>query len=169
MGRGLGDGAPFLYIMDIILYKNFSVENKLEKSITAVATYTGQQMPEAYDDYDIAVKFTVPNATLKWSNVNYMKVDGAYYFVESVEHLRENIELVKGRMDLLMTYKDAIKSLRVLAERSTSHGSTRLDDENRLLSVDTTRVVSTFPNKILGGEMSGRYILTTAQKGYTAG
>lgn len=154
--------------MDIILYKNFSVENKINKNITTVATYAGTQMVEPYDDHDITVKFTVANSLLKWSNINYMQVDGAYYFVDSVEHLADGVELVHGRMDLLMTYKNAIGSLKVLAERSTSHGSTRIYDVNRLLSVDSVRTVAVWPLKVLGSEAAGCYVLTTAQKGFTA-
>ena len=158
---------PLPYYMDIILYKNFSVENKINKTITPVATYAGVTMVNSYDDYDISVQFTVPNSTLKWSNVNYMQVDGAYYFIESVEHLSNNAEIVHGRMDLLMTYKDAILDLTVLAERSTSHGSTRLDDENRQIAVDTTKTVATWPKAILGSEAAGCYVLTTAQRGFS--
>jgi len=154
--------------MDVILYKNFSVENKIDKNITQVASYLGTQLVEPYDDFDISVKFTVANSLLKWSNINYMQVDGAYYFVDSVEHLANGVELVHGRMDLLMTYKNSIGTLKVLAERSSSHGSTRIEDASRLLSVDSARTVAVWPAKVLGSEVAGLYVLTTAQKGFTA-
>ena len=155
--------------MDITLYKNFSVHNKVNKNLTVVATGLGIQLPEPTDDYDIAIKFTVPTDTLKWSNVNYMSFDGAYYFIESVEKEFDGVSTVHGRMDLLMTFKDAIMSLRVQADRSTSHGSTRLADDERRVSVDSSRIVTAFPNQISGSESMGLYVLTTAQFGYEAG
>lgn len=152
--------------MDVVLYKNFSVENKLNKNLTQVAKYVGVQVVEPVDDYDIQIRMTVPTDTLKWSNVNYFQFDGAYYFLESVDKEANSISTVNGRMDLLMTYAGAIKALKVQPERSTSHGSMRLEDENRRITVDTHRTVIDFPMAISGEEGEGLYILTTAQGGY---
>lgn len=153
--------------MDVTLYKNFSVENKLDKNLTQVAKYSGVQVVEPVDDYDVQIRMTVPTDTLKWSNVNYFEFDGAYYFLESVNKEANSISVVNGRMDLLMTYKSAIQNLSVLPERSTSHGSMRLEDQNRRISVDSVRTVVSFPNSISGSEGMGVYIVTTAQSGYT--
>ena len=153
--------------MDVTLYKNFSVENKLVKNITQVAKYTGVQVVEATDDFDVQIRMTAPTDTLKWSNVNYFEFDGAYYFLESVEKTANSISTINGRMDLLMTYQSAIQALSVLPERSTSHGSMRLEDQNRRITVDSVRTVVAFPNTISGSEGMGTYIVTTAQSGYT--
>ena len=153
--------------MDVTLYKNFSVENKLNKNLTQVAKYAGIQVVEPTDDYDIQIRMTVPTDTLKWSNVNYFEFDGAYYFLESVDKQANSISVVNGRMDLLMTYQSAIQALSVLPERSTSHGSMRLEDQNRRITVDSVRTVVAFPNTISGSEGMGAYIVTTAQSGYT--
>ena len=153
--------------MDVTLYKNFSVENKLNKNITQVAKYTGIQVVEPTDDYDVQIRMTVPTDTLKWSNVNYFEWDGAYYFLDSVDKQANSISIINGRMDLLMTYRSAILDLSVLPERSTSHGSMRLEDQNRRITVDSVRTVVAFPNTISGSEGMGAYIVTTAQSGYT--
>ena len=153
--------------MDVTLYKNFSVENKLNKNLTQVAKYAGIQVVEPTDDYDAQIRMTVPSDTLKWSNVNYFEFDGAYYFLESVDKQANSISVVNGRMDLLMTYRSAVEALSVLPERSTSHGSMRLEDQNRRITVDSVRTVVVFPNTISGSEGRGAYIVTTAQSGYT--
>ena len=153
--------------MDVTLYKNFSVENKLNKNLTSVANYAGVQVVEATDDFDVSIRMTVPTDTLKWSNVNYFAWDGAYYFLESVEKQANNISVVHGRMDLLMTYKAAIAQLTVSAARSTSNGSGRLADDRRDITVDSTRTVISFPNPISESEAMGTYLLVTSQKGYT--
>lgn len=153
--------------MDVTLYKNFSVPTKITKNITQVAKYTGIQVVEPTDDYDVQIRMTVPTDTLKWSNVNYFEFDGAYYFLESVDKQANSISVINGRMDLLMTYQSAIRALSVLPERSTSHGSMRLEDQNRRITVDSVRTVVAFPNPISGSEGMGAYIVTTAQSGYT--
>lgn len=153
--------------MDVTLYKNFSVENKLTKNITQVAKYTAVQVVEPTDDHDVQLRMTVPTDTLKWSNVNYFEFDGAYYFLESVDKEANSISIVNGRMDLLMTYKSAIQALSVLPERSTSHGSMRIEDQNRRITADSTRTVVSFPKSIPDTEAAGVYILTSAQSGYT--
>ena len=121
--------------MDVTLYKNFSVENKLTKNLTQVAKYAGIQVVEPTDDYDVQIRMTTPTDTLKWSNVNYFEWDGAYYFLESVSKEANSISIVNGLMDLLMTYRAEILKLRVLALRSSSHGSARLADTARAISV----------------------------------
>ena len=153
--------------MDVTLYKNFSVENKLGKNLTQVAKYTAVQVVEPTDDYDVQIRMTVPTDTLKWSNVNYFEFDGAYYFLESVDKEANAISVVNGRMDLLMTYKSAIEALSVLPERSTSNGSMRLEDQNRRITVDSVRTVVAFPNTISDSEAMGVYVLTSSQSGYT--
>ena len=157
---------PKVEDMDVTLYRNFSVPNKLNKNLTQVAKYTGVQVVNETDDFDVSVRMTVATDTLKWDNVNYFEWDDAYYFLESVTKTANSISTVNGRMDVLMTYRSAINALNVKAERSTSHGSPRLDDELRPVSVDTQRTVATFPNTISGSEAMGVYVLTTSQLGY---
>lgn len=153
--------------MDVTLYKNLSTENTLTKTLTQVAKYTSVQLPEPTNDADVTIRMAVPTDTLKWSNVNYFEWDGAYYYVDSVDKMANGNTTLHGRMDLLMTYSTAIKALKVLPERSTSSGSRRLEDQNRRISVDSTRTVLNYPNPIAGSEAMGAYVITTAQNGYS--
>lgn len=152
--------------MDVTLYKNFSVENKISKNITQVAKYTAVQLVNPTDDYDVEIQMTVPTDTLKWNNVNYFEWDGAYYFVESVDKQNNAVSILKGRMDLLMTYKSSILELQVRALRSTNLGSPRLEDDLRQYSVDSNKAVVKFPRSFLDTEAAGSYIFVTSQRGY---
>ena len=152
--------------MDLILYKNFSVPRKLEKNLTEVARYPGEQLVEPVNDAEASIRMVVPTGDLRWDVVNYFEWDGAYYFLSSVDMLANGVSVVNGEMDLLMTYSAEIMNLRVLALRSTSHGSARLVDAARSLSVDAERSVLPFPNTIPDQEVDGFYVLTTAQAGY---
>ena len=154
--------------MDVTLYRNFSVENKLNKNITQVANYAATQLVEPTDDYDISIRMTSPTSVLRWDVVNYMQFDGAYYYIRSVEEVRNGYSVIHGEMDLLMTYKSAINQLYVEADRSTSHGSGRLQDDMRMISVDSEKVVLTFSEgSIAESEALGRYVLVTSQAGYS--
>lgn len=153
--------------MDVILHKNFSVPNKLTKNITQVARYQGVQLVEPVNDAEVSIRMTVPTDDLRWDAVNYFEWDGAYYFLSSVDKLANGLSVINGEMDLLMTYREAILRLSVTAERSSSHGSPRLEDSLSQLSVDAERIEIEFPNAPSDEESGGFYILTTSQSGYS--
>ena len=150
--------------MQVALMNNYSLKEVLNKNVTTAATYDAQ-MVTAIDDKHIVVRFHLPYTAVNWKAINYMQVDGAYYFIDSVKHIAEGISEVNGNIDLLMTYRDAIKQLTVLAERSTSHGSPNIADPLRAFEVGETVNILTFPS-IDGGEATGAFILSTSQNGY---
>ena len=123
-------------------------------------------MVTAIDDKQIVVRFHLPYNAVNWKAVNYMEVDGAYYFIDSVKHITNDISEVNGSIDLLMTYRDAIKQLSVLAERSTSHGSPNIADPMRASSVGGKVIATNFTSEIRDDEVSGAYVLSTSQRGY---
>lgn len=152
--------------MQVALMNNRSLPNVLNKTVSTTATYDAQ-MVTAIDDKQIVVRFHLPYSAVNWKAVNYMEVDGAYYYIDSVKHIAKGISDVNGSIDLLMTYRDTIKQLTVLAERSTSHGSPNIADPLRAFEVGETVNTLTFPS-IDGGESTGAYILSTSQNGYHA-
>lgn len=153
--------------MQVALMNNRSLKNVLNKTVSTTATYDAQ-MVTAIDDKQIVVRFHLPYTAVNWKAVNYMEVDGAYYFIDSVKHIAKDISEVNGSVDLLMTYRDAIKQLNVLAERSTSHGSRNIADPMRASSAGGKTTVTSFTSEIKDDEVSGAYILSTSQRGYAS-
>lgn len=151
--------------MQVALMINRSLKNVLNKTVSTTATYDAQ-MVTAIDDKQIVVRFHLPYTAVNWKAVNYMEVDGAYYYIDSVKHIAKGISEVNGSIDLLMTYRDAIKQLNVLAERSTSHGSRNIADPLRAAEAGAEVKVSAFTSSIGEAESSGTYILSTSQNGY---
>ena len=151
--------------MQVALMNNYSFKNVLNKTVTTTATYDAQ-MVTAIDDKQIVVRFHLPYTDVNWKAVNYMEVDGAYYFIDSVKHIAKGISDVNGSIDLLMTYRDAIKQLNVLAERSTSHGSRNIADPFRTAEAGGVVTVKAFTKTISDTEANGAYILSTSQRGY---
>lgn len=155
--------------MDLVLFKNFSTENTLGKNVTSIGAYPGEQMLDTIDDADIRVRMQVDHKLVRWDACNYFYWDGAFYYLESVEYESAQITILNGRIDLLETYIDAIRGLRVLPERTTSHSDGRIRDRDALVSVSRDRSVLMFPQEISGEEEDGVYVLVTAQKGYDDG
>lgn len=152
--------------MQVALMNNRSLPNVLNKTVTTTATYDAQ-MVTAIDDKQIVVRFHLPYNAVNWKAVNYMEVDGAFYYIDSVKHIANGISEVNGSIDLLMTYRDAIKQLSVLAARSTSHGSSLIADPLRASEAGEKVDTLVFPN-IADSESTGAFILSTSQKGYFA-
>lgn len=152
--------------MQVALMNNFSLKNVLNKTVSTTASYDAQ-MVTAIDDKQIVVRFHLPYNAVNWKAINYMQVDGAYYYIDSVKHIANGISEVNGSIDLLMTYRDAIKQLTVLAERSTSHGSPLIADPMRAAEAGERVNTLVFPG-INDGESNGAFILSTSQKGYFA-
>lgn len=144
---------------------NRSLKNVLNKTVSTTATYDAQ-MVTAIDDKQIVVRFHLPYTAVNWKAVNYMEVDGAYYYIDSAKHIANGVTEINGSIDLLMTYRDVIKQLNVLAERSTSHGSPNIADPLRASEAGAEVKVSPFTSSIGEAESTGVYILSTSQNGY---
>lgn len=151
--------------MQVALMNNRSLKNVLNKTVSTTATYDAQ-MVTAIDDKQIVVRFHLPYTAVNWKAVNYMEVDGAYYYIDSAKHIANGVTEINGSIDLLMTYRDAIKQLNVLAERSTSHGSPNITDPLRATEAGAEVKVSPFTSSIGEAESTGTYILSTSQNGY---
>ena len=151
--------------MQVALMNNRSLKNVLNKTVSTTATYDAQ-MVTAIDDKQIVVRVALPTAETKWTAINYMQVDGAYYYIDSVKHIANGMAEINGSIDLLMTYRDAIKQLTVLAERSTSHGSPNIADPLRAFEAGADVRVTSFSSSIGEAESTGTYILSTSQNGY---
>ena len=152
--------------MQVALMNNRSLPNVLNKTVSTTATYDGQ-MVTAIDDKQIVVRVALPYSDVNWKAINYMEVDGAYYYIDSVKHIANGISEINGSIDLLMTYRNAIKQLSVLAERSSSHGSPNVADP--LLASEAGDHINTLTlTPINDTETGGAFILSTSQKGYFA-
>lgn len=150
--------------MQVSLMITRSLPNVLNKTVSTTATYDAQ-MVTAIDDKQIVVRFHLPYSAVNWKAVNYMMVDGAYYFIDSAKHVAKGITEVNGNIDLLMTYRDAIEQLSVLAERSTSHGSPNIVDPMRAFEAGGKVLKSDFTSTINDTESAGAFVLSTSQNG----
>lgn len=152
--------------MDLILYKNFSVYNKLNKQLTPVLTISAVQSPLPVQDMEIELRYA-GDKVLGLDGANYFSFNGGYYFLDQVEYLNNGTMIIRGTIDLLMTYKNYIEKLSVRAIRSTSAGLDMVEDGERTFSVNTEKSVLPFPKPLSQNEEDGCYIMVTSQKGFS--
>ena len=150
--------------MQVALMNNRSLRNVLNKTVSTTASFD-VQMVTAIDDKQIVVRVALPFGDVNWKAINYMEVNGAYYYIDSTKHITNDLAEINGSIDLLMTYRDAIKQLSVLAERSTSHGSPNIADPMRAFEAAGKVLKSDFTANINDTESAGAFVLSTSQNG----
>ena len=112
--------------MNIVLYHTGSIPNKVTKSLTQVANLTNAKFLEPYNEKNPTIKI---KGYSNFDGVNYLGVIESneftrYYFIDGVVYKSPNIAIVSCSFDLLMTYKDYIKSLKALVTRTETSLST---------------------------------------------
>ena len=155
-------------MVDIQFYRNQSLPNTVTKTLTSVANYPGEQLRNVTGDDNVAIRVSTDAQNLDPTKCNYMRVNASYYYVTEVVAVANGTCEVRGALDVLHTYRSAIQSLRVLADRSTNQGSMELRDGGRKFSARKTRTIIPFPNEIDENYAYGTYVLVTAQDKYEA-
>ena len=112
----------------IIFYNNTSENNVLDKSITEAFTKTGSLRNET--------SILQPSIMIEGEasdfppSVNYMYIAdfGRYYYIEDVTTLRNNVIMVSGRVDVLMTYATQIRSCVAIIKRNAEDWNLYIND-----------------------------------------
>lgn len=114
--------------MDLYLYKNLLDKRYLYKDVGL--TQLGRVSAELKNDTSyINPTFIVSYSPLwKWCNYIYSSDLERYYYVTDVE-ASQNRLMIKCHVDVLMSYKEAIKEKMILVKRSSTKGNYYLDDE----------------------------------------
>lgn len=140
--------------MQIILYNNESPQNKIQKSITQIASMVGVLRGEA-DIVNPTIRVYSENLPL----FNYAMIPefSRYYYLRNVRAVRENIFDISLQSDPLMSF-DLSEVTGVVVE-SQNGGSNYLPSRNWVRLVKTKTDILNFSGGLLE---SGEYILITA-------
>lgn len=140
--------------MQIILYNNESPQNKIQKSITQIASMVGVLRGEA-DVVNPTIRVYSENLPL----FNYAMIPefSRYYYLRNVRAVRENIFDISLQSDPLMSF-DLSEVTGVVVE-SQNGGSNYLPNRNWVRLVKSKTDILNFSNGLLE---SGEYILITA-------
>lgn len=146
--------------MTIVLYKNNSVPNKVDKSLTQVASVSGTLRA---DTSMLAPTFLLMTASI---NFNYFKVVewDRYYFLGPVEYGLSGTITISGAIDILMSFSSDIKKARAIVERQENLWNMYLNDNTIMMNQNAKHKIIKFPNSF--NDFS--YILALAGNGQTA-
>ena len=151
--------------MTITFYKNQSLSNVVDKVLTSERVIEGVRLvDETFNEYNPSI---IISGVTDFDGYNYFKFDDKYYFIQpdGIEWSTDTICTVKGQLDVLMTFKDVIRSLECYVERSNDEQPYVQDDFDTLACYQNQEVID-FNEGFSEVEPDGVYIFMTAQKGY---
>lgn len=142
--------------MNVNLYQCISDDRAVSKSLNLIASATFEVKGDiSISNPDIILESFNSNAL---KNVNYMFIPvwGRYYFITNITVMTGNRVRLNGRVDVLMSNKNAILSTTCVVERNEFEYSPELVDEN--WTIERTRLY-TYHN-IYTLPLDGYYYLT---------
>lgn len=148
--------------MEIKLYKNLSENNVIGKTLTQIKSV------EANLKNDVSV--INPTLILSYtsnildSNYCFIPKFNRYYFIDEIVPITGDRCIVKCRVDVLESFKEDIKSLTVILDKSQSiyKSNKYLDDGSFVVENKDFNTIHNFPN---GFNDEGTFILICAGGG----
>lgn len=148
-------------------YRSSAEINRVDKTsyLTEVFTYNGHFRNEQnITSPVITIDVTGDNPVPEFNYV-YIPMFNRYYFVTGYEVLRRNLWNIYLEVDVLMTYKTGIKSLRAMVDRNEYTYDETIPDKNRTFKNGYDVVVENISNNIF--DTSGTFILQGTFLGVT--
>lgn len=105
--------------MVIEFFKTESESNRLEKVLTDKLSISGTFKSEV--NVIRPILSMKSNEQLPHYNYAYIPDINRYYFIESIEITQTDIYTITLSLDVLMTYKEQIKNLKVIVKQSTAN------------------------------------------------
>lgn len=129
--------------MTVTAYTNISEINRVGKSLTTVATYTGSLRGPC----DVLSPVITLNLSSVPTNVNYMYISefGRYYFVTGWNVEITGLITVSLSVDVLETYKELIKATRAVIERQENKYNVYLPDGSFRTEQKSQSQIVSFP------------------------
>lgn len=148
--------------MTITLYKNASVPNKVDKSLTQVAQLSGS-LRSGTSILSPSFLITGANATLDF---NYFKVEewNRYYFTGPPKMEITGSMVLNGMVDVLMSFSSDIKKCRAIITRQEFLYNLYLNDPKVMMNQNPKHKIVAFPNSFTDFS----YILAIAGNGQIA-
>ena len=148
--------------MEIKLYKNLSENNVIGKSLTQIKSVEANLK----NDVSVINPTLVLNYTANILESNYCFIPkfNRYYFIDEIVPITGDRCIVKCRVDVLESFKEDIKSLTVILDKSQSiyKSNKYLDDGSFIVENKDFNTIYNFTN---GFNEEGTFILICAGGG----
>ena len=147
--------------MGIVLQKNTSLENVINKSVSNIGNISSWR---AVDSVNVLApvlfieRGSLTNAEVLSCNYLYISEFGRFYFVKNIEAVNESTFRLDCSVDVLYTYRARILNIEGLIERSTNNCNHYLTDS---IPVETSPAVSVIEFTPISYEAGAAYIITT--------
>ena len=148
--------------MEIKLYKNLSENNVIGKTLTQIKSVEANLK----NDVSVINPTLVLNYTANILDSNYCFIPkfNRYYFIDEIVPITGDRCIVKCRVDVLESFKEDIKSLTVILDKTQSiyKSNKYLDDGSFVVENKDFNAIYNFPN---GFNDEGTFILICAGGG----
>ena len=113
--------------MNIVLYSNASEINAVDKNITELTTLAGT-LREQSSIIDPIITISDIGDYIGSMNYAYIPEFNRYYFITNIESVRNNLWKVSFHVDVLFTYRAAIRANSAIIERNENEYDLKLND-----------------------------------------
>lgn len=143
--------------MQITTYRNASEEHVLNKQLTPV----NSNINAMFKDDTNMVNPTIIISSLLSKNFNYVYISDTnrYYYVTDMTYSQQRT-LITLAVDVLMSFKDEIKNLTVIANRSSSYYNVYQRDDT--IPFENRNIVTT---QNFGGGFAGQSLILAVNGG----
>lgn len=142
--------------MQITMYKNYSDNNVISKTLGQPLTLTGSLRNES-NVINPTIRIEIDNPAL--CNYAYIPEFGRYYYITDMRSIRTNLWELSMHVDVLMSFADAIRALPVIVANAESDDSRYMTGEQWATTVKRKTDVISFPSGLLD---TGEFILITS-------
>ena len=148
--------------MEIKLYKNLSENNVIGKTLTQIKSVEANLKNDVSIINPTFILYYTDN--ILQSNYCFIPKFNRYYFIDEIVPITGDRCIVKCRVDVLESFKEDIKSLTVILDKSQSiyKSNKYLDDGSFVVENKDFNTIYNFPN---GFNDEGTFILICAGGG----
>lgn len=131
--------------MELVLYTNNSELNKVDKDLTEISRLNGTLRAGAKVYNPTIMTQTIPN------EVNYVFIPefGRYYFLKNKTKFRRSLDIIELVEDVLMTYKNELRSCMGLMTYTTGSSDDYLSNNSYVTDVRSEFEKLDFENPFL--------------------
>lgn len=130
-------------MFDIVLMTNSSEKNKMDKTLTTIATISGT-LKNATSIIDPVI--IIEGDLSSFTGCNYMTIDtfGRSYFINNIRSIGNNLFEVSGHVDVISTYKTAIRRNSAIIRKQQNQWNLYLNDGSLRVYQNPQVVTKTF-------------------------
>lgn len=130
---------------DIKFCINSSEKNKVDKTLTIITTLSGTLRNETSIIDPVII---IEGDLSAYTGCNYMQIEtfGRSYFVNNIRSIRNGLFEVSGHVDVLSTYKNAIRKNQAIIRKQQNSWNLYLNDGSLRVYQNPDVIVKTFPS-----------------------